>query len=194
MRLCSMRSTSDGGASTLLASISCRTSCSRTPASASRSAAASRSFRTAARKASRGSKSPTSLANPSSSGGGRPTLPPVRREPPRPGRPPPLGLGVVVGIAHLGVYGLAGEERHDLLLDRRDRLSVTEHQRVGLRLLHHAVLDRRHLHPHHLARRRPGSFDREPRRPPLAPPPRPGGAPAARGPGARIQPAVPPRT
>ncbi len=72
-------------------------------------------------------------------------------------------VGMVVGEADLGLAGLAGAELHHRLLERRDGPALAQHEDVGLRLRVRLV-ERGHVDPHHLARRRLLPLDREPRR------------------------------
>ena len=106
--------------------------------------------RTAARSASRLSKSPTSRAKASSSAGSswRFTSCSVTRTwrvwPRRD------SSGWSSGNLTSALGALAREERHDPLLEVRDRLVLAQHEVVGLRGARLAVLDRRHLDPDHL--------------------------------------------
>ena len=69
---------------------------------------------------------------------------------------------MIVGKPDFGIDGLSRQERHDLLLERRDRLAFAQDDGVGLRRLHVAVLDRGDLDPDQLAGRRLLPLDREP--------------------------------
>ena len=86
----------------------------------------------------------------------------VQRQAHRAGLAAALRVGMVIGKADLGVHRLAGEDRHDLLLERGQRLAVAHYEGVRLGFLDFAVLDRGDIHPHHLPRRGLLPFHRQP--------------------------------
>ena len=86
----------------------------------------------------------------------------VQRHPQLPCLAPAALVGVVVGEADLGFGHLARHELHDLLLERGQGLPLAEDDRVRLRLGGRALLERGHVHLHHLARGGLLALDREP--------------------------------